>query len=340
MSMEKDNSRGSEMTTPEAAGAAARKKIRKIACAGTMLLLTSVLPSCSSPNYPTKPIELKYYANGPWGVTVSIGSLCCDSAGDKFDVYYPTALGQGGFQHPILTWGNGTNSLSSNYTYFLKHMASWGFVVIAAQDKNSGSGQTILDGANFLIAANSNPANIFFHKLNTSQIGAFGHSQGATGAINALQKSAGTIKTVMPIELPEQLFCSSPQNCADTSTLTLGSIFLIDGSSDILISPPTQPASATGLQSIAAYYSAVPAGIMKVKGTLIGPTHCDVQGSPNCTAATIPCLLGVYGYLGYPTAWMMFQLQNDNYARGAFVNGTGELFSETTNWQLVASTIL
>jgi hypothetical protein len=171
-------------------------------------------------------------------------------------------------------------------------MASWGFVVIAAQDKNSGSGQTILDGANFLIAANSNPANIFFHKLNTSQIGAFGHSQGATGAINALKKSAGTIKTVMPIELPEQLFCSSPQNCADTSTLTQGSIFLIDGSSDILISPPTQPASATGLQSIAAYYSAVPAGIIKVKGTLIGPTHSDVQGSPNCTAATLSLLAG------------------------------------------------
>jgi len=248
-------------------------------------------------------------------------------------------LGQGGFQHPILTWGNGANSLSSNYAYFLKHMASWGFVVIAAQDKNAGSGQTILDAANFLIAANGNPASIFFHKLNTSQIGAFGHSQGATGAINALKKSAGTIKTVMPIELPEQLFCSSPQNCADTSTLAQGSIFFIDGSSDV-ISPSTQPAFATGLQSIAAYYSAVPAGIMKVKGTLIGPTHCDVQGSPNCTAATIPCLLGVYGYLGYPTAWMMFQLQNDNYARGAFVNGTGELFSETTNWQLVASTIL
>jgi hypothetical protein len=66
----------------------------------------------------------------------------------------------------------------------------------------------------------------------------------------------------------------------------------------------------------------------------------DDQNGHNCTAAIIPCLLGVYGYLGYPTAWMMFQLQNDNYARGAFVNGTGELFSETTNWQLVASTIL
>jgi len=83
-------------------------------------------------------------------------------------------------------------------------MASWGFVIIAAQDKNSGVGQTILDGANFLTAANSNPVSIFFHKLNVSQVGSFGHSQGATGAVNALIKSAGMIKTVLPIELPGQ----------------------------------------------------------------------------------------------------------------------------------------
>jgi len=83
-------------------------------------------------------------------------------------------------------------------------MASWGFVIIAAQDKNSGVGQTILDGANFLTAANSNPVSIFFRKLNVNQVGSFGHSQGATGAVNALIKSAGMIKTVLPIELPGQ----------------------------------------------------------------------------------------------------------------------------------------
>jgi len=313
--------------------------MQKISCIGAIFVGALLLLSCSAPNYPTRPIELKYYANGPWPVTVSIGSKCCDSAGHKFDLYYPTNLGQGGFQHPILTWGNGTNSLSTNYTYFLKHMASWGFVVIAAQDENSGVGQTILDAANFLIAANGDPASMFFQKLNTGQVGAFGHSQGATGAINALTKSAGVIKTAMAIELPAQQFCSTPQNCVDTSTLTQGSIFLIDGSSDIPISPPTQPPFATGLQSIAAYYSAIPAGIIKVKGTLNGPTHSDVQGSPNCTAATVPCLMGVYGYLGYPTAWMMFQLQSDNYAHGAFISGIGELFSEVQNWQLVASNV-
>jgi hypothetical protein len=305
----------------------------------TLILASSLLLSCTPPNHPTRPIELKYYGAGPWAVTVALGADCCDSSGDKFDLYYPTTLGAGGFLHPILTWGNGSNALSTNYTFFLKHMASWGFVIIAAQDKNSGPGQTILDGANFLVAANSNPASIFFHKLNVTQIGSFGHSQGATGALNALIKSAGAIKTVVPIELPGQQFCSSPLNCADTSHITQGSIFLVDGSLDIPISPPTQPAAATGLQSVAAYYSAVPAGIGKVKGTLIGPTHNDVQGQPNCAAANIPCFHGVYGYLGYPTAWMMFQLQADALAHGAFVNTTGEIFTETQNWQLVASTV-
>ena len=120
-------------------------------CAAGMVVICGLLLSCNPPNYPSKPIELKYYANGPWTVTTSIGSYCCDSAGDKFHVYYPSSPTppSGGF--PILTWGNGTNSLSTNYTFFLKHMASWGFAVISAQDKNAGSGQTILDAAKFMI---------------------------------------------------------------------------------------------------------------------------------------------------------------------------------------------
>ena len=141
------------------------------------------------------------------------------------------------------------------------------------------------------------------------------------------------------MELPAQTFCLIPADCPDTSHITQGTIFLLDGSLDIPISPPTQPATGTGLQSIAAFYKAVPAGIVKVKGTLIGPTHNDVQGSPTCTGATVPCLLGVYGYMGYPTAWMRFQLQNDSYAHGAFVSASGEIFWETKNWQHVASTV-
>ena len=119
----------------------------------------------------------------------------------------------------------------------------------------------------------------------------------------------------------------------------MGSVFFIDGSLDIPISPPTQPPGTTGEQSIEAFYNDTPNTVPKVKGTLLGPSHNDVTGQPDCKTAVQPCVNGVYGYLGYPTAWMMYQLQNDNYAHGAFVSGSGEMFSQPLNWELVASNI-
>ena len=308
-------------------------------CLLVIVLAAGTMPTgCNPPNYPTGTIEKKYYAPGSWAVTVQSGGACCDSKGNKYDLYYPTTLGAGGFKHPILTWGNGSFGKPSQVAYLLNHMASWGFVVIASEDPMTGSGQTILDAAKFLVSANSNSASIFFNKLDVSEIGAFGHSQGAGGAINALIKSGGLIKTVIPIELPAQIWCAFPP-CLDTSSLTTGSVFFIDGSLDIPISPPTQPPGTTGEQSIEAYYNAVPNSAAKVKGTLIGPSHNDVTGQPDCKTAVQPCVKGVYGYLGYPTAWMMYQLQNDNYAHGAFTSGTGEMFSQPLNWKLVASNI-
>ena len=290
------------------------------------------------PNYPTGPIELKYYAPGPWAVAVQTGGACCDSSGNKFDLYYPANLGAGGFLHPILTWGNGSLATPIQYDYFLRHMASWGFAVIATEDQETGVGQTILDGAKFMVHANGDSASPFFHKLNVSQIGAFGHSQGAGGAGNALLKSAGLIKTVIPIELPARVWCTLGSNCFDPAHLSSGSVFFIDGSADF-ISPPTQSPQTPGEQSVEAFYNATPNSIPKVKGTLLGPSHNDVQGQPDCSHAAIPCSNGVYGYLGYPTAWLMYQLQGDALAHGAFVNGTGEMFSETKNWEFVASNL-
>jgi len=295
-----------------------------------------VLIACphNPPNYPTGAIELHYYADGPWlPVTFSQSSVACDSLGNKCDFFYPANLGANGFQHPILTWGNGSFGAPKLYDYFLRHMASWGFVVVATEDSMTGPGQTIIDAAKYMAAANQDSTSPFFHKLNVNQIGSFGHSQGAGGAINALLNANGLIKTVLPIELPAQIWGC----CLNTANLTSGSIFFVDGSADF-ISPPEQ-GNVTGLQSVDAYYQAVPSSVPKLKGTLIGPNHNDIQGQPDCAHASFPCVNGVYGYLGYPTAWFMDQLQGDTYAHGAFINGSGEIFSQTTNWKKVASNI-
>lgn len=310
-------------------------------CLSTLILLAaSLFPACNNHNLPTGTIEKKYYAPGPWAVTVSPGMYCCDSQHNKFDFYYPTNLGANGFLHPIITWGNGTFGQASGADYFLKHLASWGFVVIATEDSFTGPGQTILDAANFMVQANNDSAKIFYHKLNTSQIGAVGHSQGAGGVGNALIKSGGTIKTAVLIEPPAHKWCTFGVQCFDATKVTAGSVFFIDGSSDLLVSPPKQDPGVTTEESIEKFYNDVPAGVPKLKGTLIGPDHNDLSGQPSCqTAKAQPCVNGVYGYLGYPTAWFMDQLQGDTYAHGAFVGGTGEIFSQTTNWEYVASTI-
>jgi len=303
-------------------------------------LMVGTIAGACTPNFPTGTIEKKYYATGSWTVTAAIGAGCCDSKGNRYDLYYPTNLGANGFLHPIITWGNGTAGASGQVAYFLKHLASWGFVIIATQDGYTHFGQTVLDAANFLVNANADPQSIFFNKLKVNQIGSIGHSQGAGGAINALIKSGGSIKTVIPIELPGQQFCfCAPGDVIDTSKITQGSVFFVDGSLDLPVSPPTQDPSAAGLQSIAAFYNAVPNSVRKLKGTLIGPTHNDITGQPTCATAVVPCFNGVHGYLGYPTAWMMDQLQGDSFAHGAFVQGSGEMFTETKNWELVASNI-
>jgi hypothetical protein len=261
-----------------------------------------------------------------------VAGACCDSLGNQFDLYRPANLGMSGFKHTILTWGNGTNGKSSDVAYLLRHLASWGFVVIATEDKATGPGQTILDGAKFLIAANANNASPFFKKLDVTAVGAIGQSQGANGVLNALIESAGAIKTALAIELPARVWCTV--NCADMALLT-GSVFFVDADFDP-IAPPTQSPQTTGLQSIAAYYAAVPNTVAKVAGTLRGPTHNDVTGQPDCTTAQPPCLVGVFGY---PTALLMYRLQGDNYAHGAFVSGTGEMFSQPINWEHIASNI-
>jgi hypothetical protein len=334
--------RPEEMGTVRRGKGLAWRQLGRLALA---LLLATEVCMCGSvskasnpPNYPTGEIELKYYADGRWAPVSQVIGENCGNAKYKCDLYYPRNLGSNGFRHPCLTWGNGSWGKSQDVALFLRHMASWGFVVIATEDPNTGEGQTILDAATFLINANTDSKSIFYQKLNTDKIGSFGASQGAGGAINAMIKSGGRIKTVVPIEFPSRIWCTLGPECADTKKISFGSIFLIDGSADA-ISPPTQPSFVPGVQSIAAAYEAVPEGVEKVKGTLEGPNHNDITGQPSCQQAKWPCANGVYGYLGYPTAWMMAQLQGDTYARSAFVQGSGEMFAQTTNWEYVASNL-
>lgn len=284
-------------------------------------------------------IERKYFADGPSEVLRSTSAEPCDRRGHLCDLWYPADLKRGK-PRAVVLWANGTADAPVEpvvYDYLLTHLASWGFVVIATRDPKTGFGDTILDSLSYLKREASNPRSSVFRRIDFSKIGVAGHSQGATGAINAMLKSRGTVQTAVAFQLPSQKWCSPADLCVLTKDLKAarsGSIFYVGGTFDVIISPDKQK-DAEQLNSLTSYYEATPAALPKAKGLIRLANHNDILGKPDCKSAEVgsplTCTLGVYGYLGLPTAWLAWQLQGDHAAGAAFRHPNGE-FLKARAW--------
>jgi len=328
------------------------------------LALLAILPGCGGTAPPSAPPPDATISSVPVGdvygapgmlhvVTCSVAaasSPCIpfstsdsDAAvapGALYVVFYPAEIATSPTQSAIVTWGNGTGATPSQYSILLSHLASWGFVVIASTSPDTGTGMEMLAGEDYLVAANEDAASPFFGKLDTSNVAAVGHSQGADGAAQALlaADTSGSshrfIKTLLPIELPGQewtCFGDTDPSCLmqesfDSKNLLEGSVFFVDGSKDTLIAPPTQSSGTSGEQSIEAYYAATPVSTPRARATLIGADHNDIQDS--CTVGFGCAGVGPGGYLGYITAWLMYELRGDIRARGAFAGAVPGIDSD------------
>jgi predicted dienelactone hydrolase len=144
------------------------------------------------------PIEQRYEHTGSHPVTTQI--VTDPASGGTFALYYPSNLAD--TTHPIVTWGNGTGAHPQDYDTLLRHLASWGFVVIDSTNSQTGNGTDMLAGATYLLHRNATSGDQFHNRIDTAHIAAVGHSQGATGALNATRLSNGMITTTVPIGLP------------------------------------------------------------------------------------------------------------------------------------------
>ncbi|MFK0167127.1 hypothetical protein [Rhizobium sp. NPDC090279] len=96
---------------------------------------------------PTGTVESKYFVEGPSRVKRMTSGEPCDQRGHLCDVWYPVDI-QSGWPRAAILWANGTSDAPVEpkvYDYLLSHFASWGFVVIATRDPNTGHGNTVLD---------------------------------------------------------------------------------------------------------------------------------------------------------------------------------------------------
>ncbi|MGW1354110.1 poly(ethylene terephthalate) hydrolase family protein [Streptomyces sp. NPDC002409] len=116
-------------------------------------------------------------APGPYAVSVEVGVV--------HTFYRPQDLGQSGGPHPVIIWGNGTGAVPAVYSSLLRHWASHGFIVAAANTPTSNYAISMRLGIDVLEQRNADSSSPYYRKVDLAHIGSAGHSQGGAAAVNA-----------------------------------------------------------------------------------------------------------------------------------------------------------
>ena len=276
---------------------------------------TRTITTTTTTEVPT--IEIRYAAAGKYAVSTMTATSINDDKG--LTIFYPTNM-ETGKVYPLVTWGNGTYTGPSYYVKLLSSIASYGFVVVASNDSNVGTGTKMINAAQYILDQNGDPSSIFYKKIDVNNIASIGYSQGAAGAVNvATDASFGPkIKTVVCLSLVLPATNISLKAPCDVSK--------IGNKPTLLLSGEVETANLAPPAVTKAYYD-----------VMVG------AGSP-CAMAILPQA----GHLvtwdtggnqrlwGYVNAWLMYQLQGDNIARGAFAGNNPEILTNT-NWLNVAT---
>jgi hypothetical protein len=233
-------------------------------------------------------VGTNFAETGPFAVT---------SQSDSTNTFFsPTNLGTNGCTtHPVILWGNGTSTQVSAYNALLRHFASHGFIVAAANTSNAGSGTQMLQGLTTLRNWNGQAGNRFNGRVDLANVGSTGHSQGGGGAINAAKDQG--VKTTAPLEP----WSGNQIGLQDSDTA-----MFFAGQNDTIVSPSSVRSRYTGVT--------IPAGYAE----LAGASHFTALGSAG-------------GFRGAATAWFRWQLMGDTTAQAQFV-GPNPALDTSPQW--------
>jgi len=219
-----------------------------------------------------------------------------------FTMFRPKDLSQGGLCHPVVTWGNGTGSNPSLYKVLLNQLASHGFVVIASDSPNvaQGTPAPMVVGVTWVLQQNDDPTSELYQKIDTTHIGATGHSQGAFATTSA--GSDSHITTIAPL-------CG-----ASTQKNLHGPAWLFCGGMDTTVPCSTVQNAFNGISNVpvmlADYLSVDHASWITFRGSTPGPVEAAV------------------------TAWMRVQLMGDTALRSWFYGPSCKLCTDS-GWQVM-----
>lgn len=247
-------------------------------------------------------VEQQYLENGEYQ-TARYTALA-EAPIEKYTVYYPKELENAAQTYPMVLVVNQTGGKATKYEPLLKHLASWGFVVVGTQDKGTGTGETTIQTLNYMLGLNNNPDSRFFQKIDTENIGITGHSQGGAAVLRAITMypESQMFKTAVPIspvcERVAQQATDYPYDSANVSC----PIFLLAGTSGEFETEVVIP-----LSDMEEMFEKIASP--KIMARRTDMTHDDM----------------LYKADGYVTAWFMWQLKGDENAAMAFIGEKPEI---------------
>jgi hypothetical protein len=277
------------------------RRIRRTATlviAAAALVATSLvaIPAADAQTATIPSVGAGFDTAGPYAVTVE--------ATADHTLFSPSDLGAGGVRHPVLLWGNGTGASPAAYGALLRHWASHGFIVVAANTTNAGTGAEMLGGLDLLAQRHGTTGDRFHQRVDLARVGTTGHSQGGFGALRAAADPR--VSTSMPL-----------QGAARFSGLTAigGSVLFLSGGQDGIVTPALVRGGFTGATHIPAAYAELRAA-----------GHFEPVGTGG-------------GYRGVTTAWARWMLMDDPIAEQWFV-GDGCVLCASPAWVYESNPLL
>ena len=256
-------------------------------------------------------LESKYLAPGPEAVKVaefpSDDATIC-----KIVVVYPESLETTDAKWPVVNVGNPSNTDADGMMEMLRHLASWGYIVIDNMDKQTGTGASVSKTLDEFLAISGQDGNLFYGKVNMDKMAIAGYSQGACAvALAATQyPNAGLYKAIYLCSCPQpQLgvnFKWGEYHFADFKAPVL--TFAGTGDWDSKIIAPFEVFTQT--------FDEISEGIPAVQARRSGKDHEQMGGEGD----------------PYMTAWFDYWLKNDHEAGEVFLGEDAELL-KNDRWQ-------
>ena len=251
-------------------------------------------------------IEAKYLHNGEYQTKKTTAKA--EDPIKKYTIYYPAELETENRTYPMILVVNGTGGKATKIEPQFELFASWGFVVVGTQDKTTGTGETTVKTLHFMLDQNENADSIFYHKIDTDNIGITGFSQGGAAVFNVITKyeEANYFKAAAPLSPVSEYMTALATNYTYDSSLVKCPIMILTGTEGEFETETVIP-----VELLKEQYEKI--NSPKVMARRVGMDHDHMA----------------YSAGGYVLAWFRWQLMGDEEAAKVFIGDSPELMSNS-----------